>query len=297
MLGGRTYCYVASIMPGILVPLMLIILYQQAQTQRKIHWGKRLCDQVEGGCGQYFTGGPGIKGIKGDPGAAGPPGPRGIRGERGFKGSSYTADRLPVYGQKGNKGEPGFSGSKGQPGRSGRKGTFGAPGDKGERGPKGKLGSPGFPGVKGLKGNQGIPGSLNNWKTCSWKHDPQQQYGLLKECLFDKRNQRSVLHVIFEGSMRVGFCNTCCKRWFFAFDGTECQNSNIEARLKGSKSFSGMEYRHVRLEGYCAHSAGQVSVELWVEDCTGHRRASTIPFTLVNVNPRITVEEMTLTEI
>lgn len=37
---------VASIMPGILVPLMLIMLYQQAQTQRKIHWGKRLCDQV-----------------------------------------------------------------------------------------------------------------------------------------------------------------------------------------------------------------------------------------------------------
>lgn len=33
-------------MPGILVPLMLIMLYQQAQTQRKIHWGKRLCDQV-----------------------------------------------------------------------------------------------------------------------------------------------------------------------------------------------------------------------------------------------------------
>ena len=126
---------------------------------------------------------------------------------------------------------------------------------------------------------------------------PVTALSLSQECLFDKRTQRSVLHVIFEGSMRVGFCNTCCKRWFFAFDGTECQNSNIEARLKGSKSFSGMEYRHVRLEGYCAHSAGQVSVELWVEDCTGHRRASTIPFTLVNVNPRITVEEMTLTEI
>lgn len=284
-------------MPGILVPLMLIMLYQQAQTQRKKHWGKRLCDQVEGKCGQYFTGAPGIKGNKGDPGAAGPPGPRGIRGERGFKGSSYTADRLTVYGQKGNKGESGFSGSKGQPGRSGRKGTSGAPGDKGERGPMGEQGSPGFPGVKGIKGSQGIRGSVNNWKTCPWKHDPLQQYGLLKECLFDKRNQRSVLHVIFEGSMRVGFCNKCCKRWFFAFDGTECQNSNIEARLKGSKSFSGMEYRHVRLEGYCAHSAGQVSIELWVEDCTGHRRASAIPFTLVDVNPRITVEEMTLTEI
>ena len=58
--------------------------------------------------------------------------------------------------------------------------------------------------------------------------------------------------MIFEGSMRVGFCTTCCKRWFFAFDGIECQDASIEARLQGSKAFSGMGYRHVRLDGYCA---------------------------------------------
>ena len=97
--------------------------------------------------------------------------------------------------------------------------------------------------------------------------------------------------------MRVGFCTTCCKRWFFAFDGIECPDGNIEARLEGGKTFAGMEYRHVRMEGYCAGPAGQVSVELWVEDCTGHQRASKDPFVEVDFNPRITVEEISLTEI
>ena len=106
-----------------------------------------------------------------------------------------------------------------------------------------------------------------------------------------------MLHVIFEGSMRVGFCKTCCKRWFFAFDGIECQNANIEARIRGTKSFSGIEYRHVRLEGYCARPAGEVSVELWVEDCSGHQRAPKVSFVQVDVNPRITIEEITLNEI
>lgn len=120
---------------------------------------------------------------------------------------------------------------------------------------------------------------------------------IFQECIFNKRNNGSVLHVIFEGSMRVGFCTTCCKRWFFAFDGIECQDAKIEARLQGSKLFAGMEYRHVRLEGYCARTAGQVPVELWVEDCLGHRRAPKVPFVRVVLNPRISVEEISLTEI
>ena len=103
--------------------------------------------------------------------------------------------------------------------------------------------------------------------------------------------------MIFEGSMRVGFCTTCCKRWFFSFDGNECQDGSIEARLQGSKKFAGMEYRHVRMEGYCARPAGQVSVELWVEDCSGHQRAPKVPFVEVDLNPRITVKEISLTEI
>lgn len=97
--------------------------------------------------------------------------------------------------------------------------------------------------------------------------------------------------------MRVGFCTSCCKRWFFAFDGLECQNANIEARLQGTKESAGMDYRHVRLEGYCALPAGEVSVELWVEDCFGHRRAPKVPFVRVALNPRIIVEEISLSDV
>jgi len=285
-------------MTRILALLVLVAFYQTAQTQQAaIRWGKRLCDQVEGKCKQYFTGEPGIIGDKGDPGPTGVPGPKGNRGERGPKGFSYIVDPFPLFGQKGRQGERGYPGTRGLRGDPGRKGPIGDPGEKGVSGPKGEKGLPGFPGVRGPKGLPGTSGSINSWKTCSWKHDPLQEYGLLQECIFNKRNNGSVLHVIFEGSMRVGFCTTCCKRWFFAFDGIECQDAKIEARLQGSKLFAGMEYRHVRLEGYCARTAGQVPVELWVEDCLGHRRAPKVPFVRVVLNPRISVEEISLTEI
>ena len=101
----------------------------------------------------------------------------------------------------------------------------------------------------------------------------------------------------FEGSIRVGYCNSCCKRWFFAFDGIECRTANIEARLQGIKVFAGMEYRHVRLEGYCALPAGEVAVELWVEDCVGHQRAPKVPFVRVDLNPRVVVEEISMSQI
>ena len=126
---------------------------------------------------------------------------------------------------------------------------------------------------------------------------PLRYYFFPQECVFNKQSESTVLHVTFEGSMRVGFCKSCCKRWFFAFDAMECQTANIEARLQGIKVFAGMEYRHVRLEGYCALPAGEVSVELWVEDCVGHQRAPKVPFIKVDLNPRIVVEEISMSQI
>lgn len=119
----------------------------------------------------------------------------------------------------------------------------------------------------------------------------------LQECVFTKQSNLSFLHVIFEGSIRVGFCNSCCKRWFFAFNDLECENANIEARLQGTKEFAGMEYRHVRLEGYCAVPAGEVLVELWVQDCFGHQRTSKVSFVKVDLSPRVTVEEISLSDV
>ena len=115
-----------------------------------------------------------------------------------------------------------------------------------------------------------------------------------QECEFNKSRHDTLLHVVAEGSMRIGFCTTCCKKWYFTFNSKECPNEKIEARLEGNKDFAGMGYRHVRLEGYCAHSAGQVTVELWVEDCLGHTRVPPVPWKRVNVTSRVIVEEVNL---
>ncbi|XP_078379130.1 uncharacterized protein LOC144662235 [Oculina patagonica] len=284
-------------MTRILGFIILLAFYQEVEPQRTIHWGRLLCEQVETKCKQDFIGSPGVIGPPGVTGPTGVAGNKGIRGERGPKGSSYIVEPFPLHGSKGRKGQPGLPGVAGPKGTAGRNGPKGNPGARGVVGVKGFKGTRGFPGVQGSKGQPGTSGSILSWKTCSWKHDPLQQYGLLKECIFNKQSERSVLHVTFEGSMRVGFCNSCCKRWFFSFDGLECQTANIEARLQGNKAFAGMEYRHVRLEGYCALPAGQVAVELWVEDCAGHQRAPKVPFIKVDLNPRITVEEISMNQI
>ena len=52
----------------------------------------------------------------------------------------------------------------------------------------------------------------------------------------------------------------------------------------------------MRLDGYCALLAGEVTVELWVEDCPGHLRASHVPLTRVDLNSRILVEEITVSD-
>ena len=78
-------------------------------------------------------------------------------------------------------GLPGIRGPKGFPGNKGFRGTRG---EQGVRGPKGDKGSRGFPGIEGPKGQPGRSGSIYSWKTCTWDHDPLQQYGLLKVSLY-----------------------------------------------------------------------------------------------------------------
>lgn len=83
----------------------------------------------------------------------------------------------------------GFPGALGPKGLAGRDGPEGFPGERGLKGFKGTTGSRGFPGVEGPKGQPGNSGSIQSWKTCSWTHDPLQQYGLLKVscCRLDQR--------------------------------------------------------------------------------------------------------------
>ena len=65
--------------------------------------------QVEGKCGQHFTGPTGITGIRGEPGERGAPGSRGRKGEKGSKGFSYIVEPYPLFGPKGEKGQQGSS--------------------------------------------------------------------------------------------------------------------------------------------------------------------------------------------
>lgn len=246
-------------------------------------------------CGQFFTGYQGPPGTKGDPGVNGVPGTPGVPGIRGPKGYSAIVD--PGYPGFGPKGYPGIPGPKGYPGPPGPPGLFkglpGEQGEPGENGPPGEKGQAGFPGLPGQKGEPGygLDSSLK-WKSCVWNFDPLQEYGLVKECTFNKTSSSSLLHVSYEGSMRVGFCNTCCKRWFFTFNGKNCPSETIEARISGTKLEASPEYHHDRLEGYCARAAGPVNIGLWVEDCGSHLRAPAQIFKRLSVKTRITVEEI-----
>lgn len=246
-------------------------------------------------CGQYFMGYQGFPGTKGDPGvngASGTPGITGVRGPKGYRAMTNLVH--PAFAPKGYAGNPGPKGYPGAPGPPGQfKGLPGEQGDSGDIGPPGEKGQTGFPGLRGQKGEPGygLDSSLK-WKSCVWNFDPFQEYGLVKECIFNKTSSSSLLYVSYEGSMRVGFCNTCCKRWFFTFDNKNCPGETIEARISGTKLEAGPGYHHDRLEGYCARAAGRVNIGLWVEDCGNHLRAPSQIFQRLSVKARIIVEEI-----
>ena len=47
-------------------------------------------------------------------------------------------------------------------------------------------------------------------------------FSYLQECIFTKNFSDTVLHVYWTGVLRVTSCTTCCKRWYFTFNGAEC---------------------------------------------------------------------------
>ena len=44
----------------------------------------------------------------------------------------------------------------------------------------------------------------------------------LQDCVFTKNFSDTALHVAWTGNLRVYGCTTCCKRWYFTFNGAEC---------------------------------------------------------------------------
>ncbi|KAK3727325.1 hypothetical protein QZH41_018171, partial [Actinostola sp. cb2023] len=285
----------AAMVWSAVLSFLIVLETTHTSSAQRFKWGIHNCRELETKCLAYFYGSPGF------PGPFGPRGPPGLRGfpglpgSKGPKGYSGIGEPRPVVGPKGFKGHPGSNGVVGEPGMAGLKGQKGEPGSNGADafpGEKGKSGISGIPGPKGFTGGGGL---VLGWRSCVWRLDPTQDYGLTKECLFNKTHQDTVLHVVYEGSMRVGFCTTCCKRWFFTFDTKECPQRRIEAMVVGVKLHAGPGYRHGRLDGYCAVAAGSISVELWVEDCVGHTRAVETPVKRIETTSRIIIEEIHVT--
>ena len=44
----------------------------------------------------------------------------------------------------------------------------------------------------------------------------------LQNCVFNKKHDNTSLRVFYGGTLRIYNCNSCCKRWYFTFDGAEC---------------------------------------------------------------------------
>ncbi|CAH3194554.1 unnamed protein product, partial [Porites evermanni] len=205
-----------------------------------------------GSCGQStcFCS-PGIPGIPGSPGPAGSPGNHGPEGPTG---------------PRGNKGDEGSRGKQGPKGDTGPSGSTGLPGSKGEQGARG---------IQCPQENPGSTGALqSNWKQCVFKNlDNGQDTGLIKECIFNKKSDKTALRVFWNGDFRVYNCYRCCSRWYFTFNGAECSTpSAIDGIfiVWNDKNFVGNPHRPRHIEGICEKlRKGPVRVGFWVGKCVG----------------------------
>ncbi|KXJ13864.1 collagen triple helix repeat-containing protein 1 [Exaiptasia diaphana] len=161
------------------------------------------------------------------------------------------------------RGPPGLNGQQGIPGRDGRDGRDG----------KWTPGASGPPGLKGDRGPPGIPGQspVINWKQCAWKKSEDKDNGLIKECIFRKKQTSTALRVFYGGNLRID-CQNCCKRWYFTFNGAECQGPLPIDGIFYTRIHNDI-HRHRHIEGYCTNiPAGQVRVGFWVGNCKGQGR-------------------------
>ncbi|XP_078368124.1 collagen triple helix repeat-containing protein 1-like [Oculina patagonica] len=188
-----------------------------------------------------------------------------------FTAANSTQKACPAV-----NGHPGIPGSPGLPGPYGRDG---AKGDKGEKG------------ETGLKGEKGGTQASSNWKQCVWRSGDGQDNGLLKDCLFKKVHDSTALHVFYSGALRVYGCTSCCKRWFFTFNGAECSgpmpiDGIVYMQVSGEQP---LRVRHI--EGYCENiPKGRVRVGFNVGNCKSYGNADAASGW--NSVSRIVVEEV-----
>ncbi|XP_078367959.1 collagen triple helix repeat-containing protein 1-like isoform X2 [Oculina patagonica] len=223
----------------------------------------------------------GIPGMHGKPGSPGVPGRDGRDGREGAKGEQGSP------GKSGPQGPPGPQGTPGIEGKDGAKGEPGVQGPPGQKGQRGESGSSGIPGTSGVM-------SYKNWKECAWKNlDDDKDNGLIKDCVFTKNFSDTALHVYWTGDLRIHKCTSCCKRWYFTFNGAECAAPlPIDGIVYMWQGNNKNLHRVRHIEGHCNNiHKGKVRVGFWVANCARYK-GNYDAYTGYNSVSRIFVEEV-----
>ena len=115
-----------------------------------------------------------------------------------------------------------------------------------------------------------------------------------QECVFTKNFSYTSLRVSWTGALRVYGCTTCCKRWYFTFNGAECSGPlpiDGIVSLGGARSVNPHRVRHI--EGHCNNiHKGKVRVGFWVGNCQSYSRNGYDAYTGWQSVSRIYVEEI-----
>lgn len=102
--------------------------------------------------------------------------------------------------------------------------------------------------------------------------------------------------MFWNGVLRIYNCNSCCKRWYFTFNGAECDApaaiDGVVYMQTGASPNAIKDLHRVRqIEGVCETvSKGTVRVGFWVGNCHGYGNADA--YTGWNSVSRIYVEEV-----
>ena len=114
----------------------------------------------------------------------------------------------------------------------------------------------------------------------------------LQDCVFTKNFSDTALHVYWTGTLRIQHCNSCCKRWYFTFNGAECSaplsiDGIVFMETGGNKNLH--RVRHI--EGHCNNiHKGKVRVGFWIGNCASYGNVD--GYTGYNSVSRMFVEEV-----
>ncbi len=113
--------------------------------------------------------------------------------------------------------------------------------------------------------------------------------------MFTKNFSDTSLHVYWTGVLRVYGCDSCCKRWYFTFNGAGCSAplpiDGVVYMEKGSGSNLKKLHGVRHIEGHCNNiHKGKVRVGFWIGNCPGYGNAD--GYTGYKSVSRIFVEEV-----